>query len=90
MVSISFVLSTRWLMELHAFTATAIQVESEDSDESESEEEMPQNVRLTKRQAALAKARKGIASSETSVGKPRHLSARLRKIGPSFIYQRIS
>ncbi|KAJ7448627.1 hypothetical protein B0H11DRAFT_339724 [Mycena galericulata] len=28
---------------------------------------MPQNVRLTKRQAALAKARKGIASSETSV-----------------------
>ncbi|KAJ7752605.1 hypothetical protein B0H16DRAFT_788055 [Mycena metata] len=47
--------------------ATAVQVESEDSDSSESEEEMPQNVRLTKRQAALAKARKGIASSETSV-----------------------
>ncbi|KAJ6540335.1 hypothetical protein B0H19DRAFT_1175490 [Mycena capillaripes] len=44
--------------------ATAVQVESSDS-ESE-EEEMPQNVRLTKRQAALAKARKGIASSETS------------------------
>ncbi|KAJ7776940.1 hypothetical protein DFH07DRAFT_32923 [Mycena maculata] len=46
--------------------ATAIQVESEDSEESESEQEMPQNVRLTKRQAALAKARKGVASSETS------------------------
>ncbi|KAJ7908392.1 hypothetical protein B0H13DRAFT_2331490 [Mycena leptocephala] len=45
---------------------TAIQVESEDSEESESEEEIPQNVRLTKRQAALAKARKGVASSETS------------------------
>ncbi|KAJ7616403.1 hypothetical protein FB45DRAFT_899121 [Roridomyces roridus] len=50
----------------HGRTAAAIQVESEDSDESE-EEEMPQNVRLTKRQAALAKARKGIAGSETSV-----------------------
>ncbi|KAF7357159.1 PAPA-1 domain-containing protein [Mycena sanguinolenta] len=46
--------------------ATAVQVESEDSDES-SEEEMPQNVRLTKRQAALAKARRGgVASSDTS------------------------
>ncbi|KAJ7301307.1 hypothetical protein DFH08DRAFT_907018 [Mycena albidolilacea] len=44
-------------------SATAVQVESEDES---SEEEMPQNVRLTKRQAALAKARKGVASSETS------------------------
>ncbi|KAF7365759.1 PAPA-1 domain-containing protein [Mycena venus] len=44
---------------------TAVQVQSEDSEES-TEEEMPQNVRLTKRQAALAKARKGVASSETS------------------------
>ncbi|KAJ7107978.1 hypothetical protein C8R43DRAFT_1044382 [Mycena crocata] len=46
--------------------ATAIPVESEDSVESESEEEMPQNTRLTKRQAALAKARKGVMSSEES------------------------
>ncbi|KAJ7134077.1 hypothetical protein C8R43DRAFT_1022353 [Mycena crocata] len=47
--------------------ATAVRVESEpDSDEPESEEEIPQNTRLTKRQAALAKARKGIISSETS------------------------
>jgi hypothetical protein len=47
-------------------SATAVQVESEDES---SEEEMPQNVRLTKRQAALAKARKGAASSETSAGR---------------------
>ncbi|KAK7001741.1 PAPA-1 domain-containing protein [Favolaschia claudopus] len=45
-------------------TAQAAQVESEDSESSE--EEMPQNVRLTKRQAALVKARKGIVTSDTS------------------------
>ncbi|KAJ7234343.1 hypothetical protein B0H12DRAFT_1327683 [Mycena haematopus] len=46
--------------------AAAVQVESEVESEESSEEEMPQNVRLTKRQAALAKARKGVASSDTS------------------------
>ncbi|KAJ7208858.1 hypothetical protein GGX14DRAFT_697922 [Mycena pura] len=47
-------------------TRAAVQVESQDSEESESEDEMPQNVRLTKRQVALAKARKGIIASESS------------------------
>ncbi|KAJ7480747.1 hypothetical protein FB451DRAFT_1238349 [Mycena latifolia] len=63
--------------------ATAVQIESEDSEESESEEEMPQNVRLTKRQAALAKARKGIASSDTSVDEESVTSKKRAAIDPS-------
>ncbi|KAF7292581.1 PAPA-1 domain-containing protein [Mycena indigotica] len=39
-----------------------------DSDESESEEAMPQNTRLTKRQAALAKARRAVDGSDYSQG----------------------
>ncbi|KAJ6546692.1 hypothetical protein DFH09DRAFT_638285 [Mycena vulgaris] len=58
-------------------------IESEDSSESESEEEMPQNVRLTKRQAALAKARKGIASSDTSVDEESVTSKKRAAIDPS-------
>ncbi|KAJ6616340.1 hypothetical protein B0H10DRAFT_2219551 [Mycena sp. CBHHK59/15] len=64
--------------------ATApVQVESEESEQSESEEEMPQNVRLTKRQAALAKARKGIASSETSIDEESNTSKKRTAIDPS-------
>ncbi|KAF8197714.1 hypothetical protein K438DRAFT_1718102 [Mycena galopus ATCC 62051] len=60
--------------------ATAAQVQSEDSSES-SEEEMPQNVRLTKRQAALAKARKGVASSETSADEDQEPAPSIKKRG---------
>ncbi|KAJ6480519.1 hypothetical protein C8R47DRAFT_1136049 [Mycena vitilis] len=61
-------------------TRAAVQVESEDSPES-SEEEMPQNVRLTKRQAALVKARKGIVSSETSADEEREPAPARKKRG---------